>query len=460
MKKNEFGERLKMLLKQKQLTQAQVANAVGTSIPSVNRWTKGGEIEYQNLRLLASFLEVNWVWLRYGDEALDSLQKTAQQPGPMNDMRREYLDQILANESRMKTALQMAQIITWEWSVLTGTVTCSENAAELFGVDQEHLPNCMTPFKEMALNELIAQFGNEQPYDWDYEVVTKQQELRWFTSRAKLVFDSANRPLKIIGISADISARKRAEAALERSEYLTKKIIEIIPVGLWGTDETGKINLANPEIERIWGRTKFADLDNYDEYLGWWEDTGEQLKSNDWAMAKAFKTGKSVPPAVVNIRSFDGVDKTIQVYAVPLCDKENQVIGAIEVNQDITNLKKTERALRQQLGKYQQSLAHTAGYLIELDNNGQVSYVEPALMEKLAVKQSRPALNELFTVESATTIQAELNSLADTDKDCFYIESLYNCMQQPCLLKVIINVTSAQMKQILLVYKENKVESY
>ena len=66
MKKNGFGERLKVLLKQNSLTQAQVASAIGTSIPSVNRWTKGGEIEYDNLRALADFLKVNWVWLRYG----------------------------------------------------------------------------------------------------------------------------------------------------------------------------------------------------------------------------------------------------------------------------------------------------------------------------------------------------------------------------------------------------------
>ncbi len=75
---NGFSERLSHLMKEKQLTLAQVASAIGTSAPSVHRWTKGGEIDYGNLRLLADFLEVNWIWLRYGDEAITSAQDNLQ----------------------------------------------------------------------------------------------------------------------------------------------------------------------------------------------------------------------------------------------------------------------------------------------------------------------------------------------------------------------------------------------
>lgn len=241
MKKNGFGERLKVLLKQKSLTQAQAANAIGTSIPSVNRWTKGGEIEYENLRSLADFLEVNWVWLRYGDEAIESLQAAEPDNGPSKDLRREYLNQILENEARMKAALEMAQIINWEWNVLTGAVTCSENAAELFGVTADHLPNCMLPFTELPIEQLIDTFGSGQPHHWDFEVTGEEGHTKWFSSRAELIYDTVKRPIKVIGISADITARKQAETALTHSEYIQKKIIDIVPVGLWVADETGKI---------------------------------------------------------------------------------------------------------------------------------------------------------------------------------------------------------------------------
>ena len=123
----------------------------------------------------------------------------------------------------MKAALEMAQIIIWEWNVLTDTVNCSENATALFGVSTDHLPNCMLPFTQLSLEELITTFGNGQPHNWDYQIITDKNEIKWFTSRAELVYDAAKRPLKVIGISVDITDRKQAETALEQSEYTLKK---------------------------------------------------------------------------------------------------------------------------------------------------------------------------------------------------------------------------------------------
>ena len=34
---------------------------------------RGGNIEYDNLQTLAKHFNVNWIWLRYGDDAMVSL---------------------------------------------------------------------------------------------------------------------------------------------------------------------------------------------------------------------------------------------------------------------------------------------------------------------------------------------------------------------------------------------------
>jgi transcriptional regulator with XRE-family HTH domain len=114
-----FSDRLKSLLEQKQLTLAEVARSVGTSTPSVHRWTRGGRIEYENLRLLAKFLDVNWIWLRYGDEALEGLQESLVTNASVADERRKFLGEIVENEARMNLAQELAGIVTWEWNVLT-----------------------------------------------------------------------------------------------------------------------------------------------------------------------------------------------------------------------------------------------------------------------------------------------------------------------------------------------------
>jgi PAS domain S-box-containing protein len=404
MKRNGFGDRLKELLKQKQLTQAQVAQSVGTSVPSVNRWTKGGEIEYDNLRTLADFLEVNWVWLRYGDEAIQSLQQTLPDNDAVTDMRREYLNQILDNEARMKSALEMAQIINWEWNVLTGALSLSENANDVFGCDARLAETQLLPFAEKKLEDLLTLFKDSHPYRWDFSLSTGA-DTKWFSSTAKLQFDSLQRPVKLIGVTADITARKQAERALERSDYMMRKIIDLIPVGLWAADEQGTICLANPEVKRIWGGAKYVSLDHYGEYKGWWEKTGEEVGSEGWTLARAVSHGESSQPEVVNIEAFDGVHRTITMYATPLYDTNNQIIGAIEVNQDITEAKNTERALRSQLEQWQAVFIQDQFDVIKLDHQHHIEQVSHTLKQHISEPIDGRSLESVFDANTVSTIQ-------------------------------------------------------
>lgn len=415
MKQNGFGDRLKALLKQKQLTQAQVANAVGTSVPSVNRWTKGGEVEYENLRSLADFLEVNWVWLRYGDEAIESLKTAStEQSDTMTDMRREYLSQILENEARMKSALEMADIVNWEWNVLTGTLSYSENAQAVFGIEPEKIRTQMLPFEQADLEEVMHLFSTDQPHTWDFSIEINGAAIRWFTSRARIEFDAAKRPIKIIGISADISERKQAEQALERSEYMMRKIIDTVPVGLWAADEQGNICLANPEVKRIWGGAKYVGLDQYGEYKGWWEKTGEEVGPEGWTLARAVSEGETSTAEIVNIEAFDGQQRTIIMYATPLYDNERNIIGAIEVNQDITEIKQTERSLRSNLKQWQSIFEQSFFNVIQLNNEQEVIKTSSNLAEKSS------KLSEHFDNSTAESILDAI--AASTDPELHHIK--------------------------------------
>jgi PAS domain S-box-containing protein len=408
MKRNGFGDRLKALLKQKGLTQAQVAKAVNTSVPSVSRWTKGGEIEYDNLRVLADYLDVNWIWLRYGDEAIASLKDSMPDNNPMTDMRREYLDEIMANEARMKSALEMAEIVNWEWNVLTGTVTLSPNAETVFGVEEQALPNCMLPFVHTPIEKLKKTFGQEQPYSWDFTVTGDDGSEKWFTSRAKLTFDAANRPTKVIGVSTDITARKNAETALEKSEYMMRKIVELIPVGLWAADETGNICLANSEVKRIWGGAKYVGLEQYGEYKGWWDKSGEEVGAEGWTLARAVKKGETSRPEVVNIEAFDGMRRTITMYSTPLYDLEQNIIGAIEINQDITELKEIERTLKSSLDEWKVIFEQNLFGAVEI-SNGRISKVNRVLIDTFKLNLKNIEFDDIFEDQTSSDISNELS---------------------------------------------------
>lgn len=427
MKQNGFGDRLKQLLKQKHLTQAQVAAAVGTSVPSVNRWTKNGEIEYDNLRTLADFLEVNWVWLRYGDEAIESLQDvTSDKSETMTDMRREYLNQILDNEARMKSALEMAEIVNWEWNVLTGTLSHSDNAVNVFGTEPERLRAQMLPFEHYDLSAILDLFNAKEPHIWDFKIDGDDTDQRWFTSRGKIIFDAAKRPLKVIGISSEITDRKKAEQALQRSEHMMRKIIETVPVGLWAADDKGKICLANPEVKRIWGGAKYVGLDQYGEYKGWWDKTGKEVGPEGWTLARAVSAGETSTAEVVNIEAFDGERRTIIMYATPLYDNDAKIIGAIEVNQDISEIKQTERTLRKQLEQWQSVFNQALFGVIKLDNDLQIIRHNDFFTDNDSHHTDPKQLSDLFDEATTLSIKQAIHSCDDVNMQQFTLNGHIN----------------------------------
>jgi len=410
---NGFGERLKNLLKQKGLTQSQVALAAGTSVTSVNRWTRGGEIEYDNLRTLANYLDVNWVWLRYGNEAISSLQESLSDNSPVSDTRREYLSQIMDSETQMKFAFEMAEIVHWEWNVLTGKLSYSDNALPVFSQTPDEFRSTLLPFSDLSLEALTELFSKHEPYQWDFVYKpTGGETTRWFASRGKLIFDLLHRPVKIIAISAEITNRKLVENALERNEYMMRKIIETIPIGLWAADKTGKICLANPEVKRIWGGAKYTELKDYGQYKGTWEKTSLEVGAEGWTLARAVTHGETSIPEEVNIVGFDGKKRTILMHATPLLDNDNRIIGAIEVNQDITDQKKTEKSLQLNINQwnaiFDQSLFgivyFNANFTILRVNERLASYVQATSTSLID-----SSIYNLFDLTTTTSITHQIN---------------------------------------------------
>jgi len=218
-----FAFRLKEQLEYKKLTLQAVANALGVSRTAVHKWTRGGEIDYANLRRLADFLNINWIWLRYGQEALADIQNTLSvEELPMTDIRRKYTSEIMESEARMKLAQEQARIVTWEWNLLTDEVAYSPNTETVYGwkitCNEDFWPHI--PAEDAARLQQIYQetIPNGERNECDFRIIHPDGSQHWITTRATVIKDSAGRSVKMIGISMDNSERKVAEEALRISE--------------------------------------------------------------------------------------------------------------------------------------------------------------------------------------------------------------------------------------------------
>jgi len=187
----------------------------------------------------------------------------------------------------------------------------------------------------------------------------------WNVSRLD---DAAGQAIGIVAIGHDVTDQRRAEETLRHKEQLLRNVMEALPVGVWVIDREGKIISGNEAGKRIWVGAKYVGIDQFGEYKGWWADTGKPIAPEEWAVARAVRKGETSLNEVIDIQCFDGMRKTILNSAIPLRGSEGEITGAFIVNQDITEQRRAEAALRDSEARLKeaQRIAHVGSWELDL----------------------------------------------------------------------------------------------
>jgi PAS domain S-box-containing protein len=144
----------------------------------------------------------------------------------------------------------------------------------------------------------------------------------------------------------DISEQRRTREALAWEAARLRAIVDAAPVGLGIVAADGEVLLRNDVLRRIWmGEAPVHSVEEFDSYNAYWPDTSVRLRPEDWPAARALKDGSSFADLVVDIERFDGTRGTIVLSSAPIIHDED-ILGAVTIVQDITDVREAEQALR------------------------------------------------------------------------------------------------------------------
>jgi len=158
---------------------------------------------------------------------------------------------------------------------------------------------------------------------------------------------------------------------VENEKRLLAAVMQALPTGVAITDKTGGVIHANKACEMIWGEPhpKVLSVKDYSVYKAWWVDTGKLVVPEEWAAAIAVQKGKASIGQMMRIRRFDGPESFIINSAAPVYDTKGNIVGSAVAIQDVTELKRMERALYESEQRLRLFIEHAPAALAMFDRD-------------------------------------------------------------------------------------------
>lgn len=176
--------------------------------------------------------------------------------------------------------------------------------------------------------------------------------------------DAAGNVIGVIGISHDISDRKRAEQTVRESEERYRKLFETCADAIFILDIHGTIRSLNPAAATMHGCTPDELIGRRMQELDVPADA-EQVPNR----MKRILTGETLNFEVVHRRK-DGTTFPVDVVATLMHVAGEPLVLAFD--RDITERKLTEDSLRQSLSRMQATLDATADGILVVDLEGRI----------------------------------------------------------------------------------------
>lgn len=145
----------------------------------------------------------------------------------------------------------------------------------------------------------------------------------------------------------DITERKQAHETLIKRERELRTVLDALPVGVWFTDQQGRVLYENPVGRQIWSDVVRVGLPDRDLGTYHWEHIETTELPHRWAIGTALAKGQAALNEMIEIETTDGLRKTVRNSAVPVRTEAGAMLGAIVLNEDITDRVRAEQALRQ-----------------------------------------------------------------------------------------------------------------
>ncbi|GAB3789166.1 hypothetical protein GCM10028818_57150 [Spirosoma horti] len=168
--------------------------------------------------------------------------------------RRQALEPQQQSRVGLQLALDVAQLGTWSWNLLTNEGYLDARGAELIGLAPGYLANvAQTQINSIHPDDLapteasiMASIAKGVPFGLSYRVIHPDQSVHHIRSRFHVVVDPTGRPVELMGTNLDITAEYERTTALRQSQEQLRQLAASLESQV--LERTGELAAANHEL--------------------------------------------------------------------------------------------------------------------------------------------------------------------------------------------------------------------
>ena len=190
----------------------------------------------------------------------------------------EVADRLAAqreSETRLRIATESARIAVWEVELASRKLTATPTLNTVYGVAAGTVPS-FADIRAVAHPDDAATVATafdraargDGEYHVSYRVQRQDGEIGWVEARGQVVRADDGRPIRIFGVSTDITARKIAEEKLALSEESLRLATEAAGVGTWDLDLTTDTLTWSDRTKAMFGISPGVPCSMADFYAG------------------------------------------------------------------------------------------------------------------------------------------------------------------------------------------------
>jgi two-component system CheB/CheR fusion protein len=244
--------------------------------------------------------------------------------------------------ARFSLALSAGRMALWDWDIATDKVSFSDSARSLFGASWSSADEMWSSIHPADRERVTSTIRDALASSSDFTFTARMQlpgrsEIRWLETHGKIHRDVEGTRLSVTGVTVDVTEKQRAIEDSRTAELRFEVALRGSSIVAWACDTEKRYTWVYNQTDGLQPEDLIGR--KIGELLTW-----RRTADYDDALDRVLASGRAERLPIRFER--DGEFRYYLANIDPITDESGRVVGLVGAYMEITDIRRTEEALR------------------------------------------------------------------------------------------------------------------